>query len=169
MPAFPGWYDRVAQILEMLEDPAAPPFVDRPAVERLFQVSRRQAIRLMGQCGGYQVGRTFLVDRHELTEFLEGVLRSGGPAQVSKRKRRVLEAVSEAEKAAAARQAQIRPNLAALEPKPMELPRAVERVAPGKLQITYEGAEDLLARVAELAASATKDFPRFQRLVEGEE
>ena len=50
-----------------------------------------------------------------------------------------------------------------------QLPAAIERVAPGKLQITYSGAEDLLARVAELAATATRNFARFQEIVEGKE
>jgi hypothetical protein len=40
-------------------------------------------------------------------------------------------------------------------------------VAPGKLQISYRGAEDLLACLVELAAAATNDFPAFRELYEG--
>ena len=108
MPAFPGWYILVPQILESLSQPTAPPFLDRSSIERVFQVRRRQAIRLMQQWGGYQVGKTFLVDRKAVVQSLTGLLKSGCIDQVLQRKRRVFEAISEAENSAAARRAKIR-------------------------------------------------------------
>jgi hypothetical protein len=36
------------------------------------------------------------------------------------------------------------------------------------LQISYHGAEDLLAHLVELAAAATNDFPAFRKLYEGQ-
>ena len=44
-----------------LQAPDVPPFLDRPAIERLFGLRRRQSITLMHRLGGYQVGKTFLV------------------------------------------------------------------------------------------------------------
>ena len=40
-------------------------------------------------------------------------------------------------------------------------------MGPGKIQISYHGATDLLAQIAELAAAATNDFPRFRQIFEG--
>src|SRR3974390_2091266 len=70
MPDQPSWIERVPKILETLESAGAPPFLDRPAVELLFGVRRRQAIHLLRRFGGYQAGRTFLVPREAVTAFL---------------------------------------------------------------------------------------------------
>lgn len=166
MPALPGWYIRVPEILDSLKSPLAPPFLDRPAVERLFQVSRRQAIRLLGYCGGYQVGKTFLADRKEVVAFLQRVVKSGGASLALGRKRRVLEALHEVERSQVAQKTKIPAEVFAR--RQVELSPAIERVAPGKLQITYHGAEDLLTRIVELTASASSDFPSFRKMVEDE-
>ena len=83
MPAQPSWHVRVPEILAALSVPESPPFLDRPAFERLFQVRRRQAIRLLTLCDGYQVGRAFLAGRESVISFLESVKQSGA-AHVSR-------------------------------------------------------------------------------------
>lgn len=167
MPAQPSWYLRVPEILGHLRAPTAPPFLDRPAVEQLFRVSRRQAIRLLGGSNGYQIGKTFLVDRQSLVSFLENVERSGAAPQARARKQRVLTALHEAANQSAAQRIQIRTDRLANIPTTAGESAAIELVEPGKLQITYRGAEDLLARIVELAASATTDFPAFRTRYEG--
>ena len=97
------------------------------------------------------------------------LLETGCIDQALQRKHRIIEAISEAENIAAARRAKIYVDPQVFDSRKPELPAAIERVAPGKLQITYNGAEDLLARVAELAAMATRNFPHFQEMVEGKE
>jgi len=166
MPALPGWYIRVPAILDSLKSPLAPPFLDRPGMERLFQVSRRQAIRLMGYCGGYQVGKTFLADRKEVVAFLQRIIKSGGTNLAVGRKRRVLEALDEVERSRVAQKTKIPADVFVR--AQIKLSTAIERVAPGKLQITYQGAEDLLTRIVELTTSASSDFPNFRKMVEGE-
>ena len=59
-------------MLQQLRSPAAPPFLDRPAIEQLFSIRRRQAIRVLAAASGYQVGKTFVVERQALIDFLEG-------------------------------------------------------------------------------------------------
>ena len=169
MPAEPSWHLRVPAILAALADRAAPPFFDRPAVEKLFGLGRRQAIRILAACGGYQVGKTFLVPREALLAYLEGVVETGAVERLRARKLRVSAALAEAANHVAAERTQIRidPNL---RHRPAaDLPAAIELLAPGKIQITYHGATDLLAQIAALAAAATHDFPRFRRLFEGED
>ena len=65
MPAKPEWLLRLPEIRAELEhlDVA---IVDRAGIERIFGVRRRRAIELMHQFGGYQTGRTFLLDRVRL-------------------------------------------------------------------------------------------------------
>ena len=165
MPAQPSWHVRVPEILAALSVPDAPPFLDRPAFERLFQVRRRQAIRLLSQCEGYQVGRTFLAGRESVISFLQSVNRSGAPDASLRRRVRVGAALSEAANHLTARQTRVvarRDPASALHP-------AIELSAPGRVQISYDNAADLLTHLVELATLAANDFPRFQQVFEGRE
>lgn len=168
MPKLPFWYLRVPEILSQLRAPGAPPFLDRPSIEKLFRVSRRQAIRLLGATNGYQVGKTFLVERHSVIEYLESLENSGAAPEARARKRSVANALNEVVNYSVAQQVQIRarPDLLRY---PANLPSGIELVAPGKLQISYHGAEDLLAQLVELATAAANDFPGFRKLYEGRE
>jgi hypothetical protein len=167
MPKLPLWYLRVPAILAELRTPGAPPFLDRPAVEKLFRVSRRQAIRLLGVARGYQVGKTFLVERDALIGYLEGLENSGAAPQARARKRSVAAALEEVANYAAAQRVQVPARADVLRRRAANLPAAIELVAPGRLQISYRSAEDLLAQIVELAAAATNDFPSFRNLYEG--
>lgn len=166
MPAQASWYLRIPEIVDQLHAPAAPPFLDRPGIENLFRLRRRQAIRLMGACGGYQIGKTYLVDRASLLRYLEQLTRTGVVNEVLARKRRIREALDESANFVAAQRTRIQIDTAA-RARPANLPAGIELIAPGTLQITYGGATDLLARIAELASAAANDFPRFQKMVEG--
>lgn len=166
MPKLPLWYLRVPEILGQLRAPGTPPFLDRPAIENLFLVRRRQAIRLLGAANGYQVGKTFLVERQSLIDFLEGLEHSGAAPEARARKRRVASALNDAVNFAAAQQVQVRADPDVFRRWPADLPAAIELVAPGKLQISYRGAEDLLAQIVELAAAAANDFPTFRKRYE---
>ncbi len=167
MPAQPSWYLRLPEILASLRADGAPPFLDRPAVEQLFRVRRRQAIRLLGAAQGYQIGKTFLVDRQSLLQYLEKVEASGAPEQSRARKERVLAALSEVVNHVAAQRIHVRANSEVYRRRPADLPDSIELIGPGRIQISYSGAEELLARIAELAAAAANDFPAFRKLYEG--
>ncbi len=75
MPDQPSWIQAVPAILGALEQPAAPVFLDRAAVESLFGLRRRQAIHLLGRMGGYQAGKAFLVPREAVIRFLRNPRR----------------------------------------------------------------------------------------------
>lgn len=167
MPKLPLWYLRVPEILAQLRTDGAPPFLDRPAVEKLFRVSRRQAIRLLGCANGYQVGKTFLVERQSLIGFLDSLENSGAAPEARARKRSVAAALNEVVHYATAQQVRVATRPGVFDRRPDSLPAAIELVAPGKLQISYQDAEDLLAQLVELAAAAANDFPAFQKLYEG--
>src|SRR5690348_6898092 len=95
MPKAPNWYSRIPDILGALRRPGAPPLLDRDAVEGLFRVSRRQAIRILHAARGYQVGKTFIVEREALAQFLDELENSGGSRQVRTRKQRIAAALNE--------------------------------------------------------------------------
>jgi hypothetical protein len=136
-------------------------------MEQLFGLKRRQAIRLLAAAHGYQVGKTFLIERHSLVEFLEGFENSGAAPEARARKQRVVAALHEVANHGAAQRVLIQAAPDVFRRRPSELPAAIELVAAGKLQISYRGAEDLLAQIVELAAAAANDFPAFRKLYEG--
>ncbi len=166
MPAQPSWHLRVPEIRVALSDSAAPPFLDRPAIEQLFGLGRRQAIRILTACGGYQIGKTFLVNREALLGYIEGVEKTGSVEQMRQRRLRINAALQEVANHVAAQRTQIRTDPNILRRRPADLPAAIEVVGPGKIQISYHGATDLLTQIAELAAAAANDFPRFRKIFE---
>src|SRR5947209_6867487 len=95
MPKAPCWYSRVPDILYALRRPGAPPLLDRDAVEGLFRVSRRQAIRILNAARGYQVGKTFIVEREALARFVDEVENSGASREVRTQKQRIATALNE--------------------------------------------------------------------------
>ena len=72
MPAKAQWLLRVPEILAELSALDVP-VVDRAVCERLFRLRRRRAIDLIRCFGGYQAGRTFLIDRPQLIAQLEQI------------------------------------------------------------------------------------------------
>src|ERR1017187_6357730 len=94
MPAKPEWLLRLPEIRAELEHLEVP-VVDRSGIERIFGLKRRRAIELLHRFGGYQSGRTFLLDRTRLLEALEAV-ESREDYSVEKRRRQRLGDVVEA-------------------------------------------------------------------------
>jgi hypothetical protein len=62
MPIKKTWLLRLPEIRAELTAMEVP-VVDRAVFERVFGVRRRRAIQLLHHFGGFQAGRTFLVDR----------------------------------------------------------------------------------------------------------
>ena len=165
MPAQPSWHVRVPEILATLNVPESPPILDRSAFERLFQVRRRQAIRLLVQCDGYQVGKTFLAGRESVISFLESVRKSGAAASARGRRVRIGTAINDAANQLTAR----RTKISAKADLCREMHSSIDIPIPGKLQISYSDATDLLTRIVELATFAANDFTRFQKVFGGRE
>ena len=115
------------------------------------------------------MGKTFLVERQALVEFLEGLEHSGAAPGARARKQRVSAALQEVADHAAAQRIEVHARPDVLRRRAADLPAGIELVGPGRLQISYQSAEDLLAHVVELAAAATNDFAAFRRLCEGTE
>lgn len=150
LPAQPAWLLRLPEIREAVARLSAP-VLDRAAVEELFGIRRRRAIELMHRFGGYQAGRTFLVDRLALLRQLDALL-DGDDFRVERARRRRL--------------AEDLQSRAIPIPRPRsgpDLPGGV-RLRPGELRIEFRGTEELLQRLFELALAIRNDYDRFDAI-----
>src|SRR5450756_865728 len=149
MPAKPEWLLRLPEIhteLEHLEVPV----VDRSGIERIFGLRRRRAIELMHEFGGYQTGRTFLLDRARLLEALQS-LESGEDYSVEKRRRERLRDVVEASREhLILTRVQIPVHAAAVRPSLDRLAPGV-LLMPGMLSIEFRHPIELLEKLYSLA------------------
>src|SRR5450759_2316196 len=165
MPAKPDWLLRLPEIRVELEHLDVP-VVDRAVIERVFGLKRRRAIELLHQFGGYQAGRTFLLDRVRLLEALRS-LESGEDYTAEKRRRERLQAAVEASREhliltrvrIPVRAAAARPSLDRLAPGVLLLP--------GVLTIEFRHPSELLEKLFGLAQAISHDFERFEGLLPG--
>jgi len=163
MPAKPAWLLHIPDIVAELEVLSVP-VVDRAIVESLFGLRRRRAIELLHRFGGYQTGRTFLIDRRLLIEHLQHLGEGEEFESESRRKQRLGEAVDELRRGQAAAGVRI-PVRSECARRLSDLPVGVVLEA-GHLGVDFSGAEDLLAKLYELSQAAAQDFDRFRAAAE---
>ncbi len=160
MPARPTWFPRIPDILAELEQPTAPPFLDRAALGALFHLKRRQSIELMKQLRRYTIGKAHVVDRAEVIRFLGQRRRHG--RREEERQQRVVDLLGEY-------RSQSSPGIAipirglkrqAYETTMAGLPEGIELV-PGRLTIAFAETNELLLRLFELAQAIQNDPRTF--------
>jgi hypothetical protein len=162
MPDQPSWIERVPKILEILESAGAPPFLDRPAVESLFGVKRRQAIELLRRFGGYQVGKTFLVPREAVLAFLRNPRRLTAAELEKGRFERVADALRHGRQELGQRRISIPIQEETLQIGISGLPEGI-RLAPGELRVRFEQPIELLQKLFALSQALANDFNTFER------
>ena len=138
-------------ILKVLRRPQGPPFLDRPAIEFLFGLRRRQAIELMHRFHGYQVGKTFLVDRTAVIGYLERRPTQDDVEHELARKRKVRDSLS------GTGPIRIPVSATPLGRNLMALPPGID-LEPGRLTITFDQPIDLLQKLFELSQTLAHDF-----------
>jgi len=164
MPAKASWLLNIALIVSQLETFDVP-VVDRAIVERLFGLRRRQAIELLHRFGGYQTGRTFLVDRRVLIECLRRLADGEEFQRESRRKERLEQAVDRLRRDRTAVRVKIPVPPDVFSRKLADLSPGVALEA-GHLHIAFSGTEDLLGKLFELSQAASNDFDRFRAVAE---
>jgi hypothetical protein len=164
MPAKALWLLQIPEIVALL-DTFDVPVVDRAIIERLFGLRRRQAIELLHRFGGYQAGRTFLLDRRLLIEHLRRLADGEEFQQESQRKERLDQAVDQLRRHQAAARVKISVQSDVFSRKLTDLPPGVALRA-GHLHIAFSGTEDLLGKLFELSQAASNDFDRFRAAAE---
>ena len=165
MPAKAQWLLRVPEILAELSLLDLP-VVDRAVCERLFRLRRRRAIDLIRCFGGYQAGRTFLVDRPKLVAQLEQIRDSPDFKMEWRRKERL------ADKLDVIRRLQTGARVAiAVEPETLcqrlpDLPAGVSLSA-GALHIQFQSPEELLSQLFALAQAIANYYEAFEKRTSG--
>lgn len=136
------------------------PVIDRATVERMFQVRRRRANQILARMGGYQVGRTGLVDRHIFVSNLEAIAAGEDFHYEERRRVRVHEKLAEARRIARAKRVKIQPPPPPAAAAGPALPTGVS-IAPGEIRIAFDTPETLLTRLFELSQTIANDYEEF--------
>ena len=165
MPAKSQWLLRIPEICSELAQLDVP-VVDRALIERLVDLKRRRAIGVLHQFGGYQAGKTFLIDRMRLIERLEALQSGVEFEQEQQRKARLEESLDQVRRQNAAAQVTIMVPRDVWNRQIAGLSEQIQ-IAPGRLQIEFCKTEDLLQKLFELAQAITNDFERFETLADG--
>jgi len=161
MPAKAQWLLRVPEILEELAALDVP-VVDRAVCERLFRLRRRRTIDLMRAFGGYQAGRTFLIDRPKLAAQLEQIRASPDFKMEWQRKQRLAERLEAIRRLQTGARVAIPVAAEVLSRRLPDLPPGVG-LSPGELHIRFESLEELLSKLFALAQAIANDYEAFEK------
>jgi hypothetical protein len=164
MPAKASWLLHVAAIRSMLAEVDLP-VIDRAVVERVFRLGRRQAIELLRHFGGYQAGRTFLIDRKQMIAALDKIAATGDYQQEQARHEKLTAALAKLQRTRPAQAVRIEVSPNIFDSRMQALPEAVH-LQPGRLEVEFSGCEDLLTKLFALAQAALNDYAGFQRVTE---
>jgi hypothetical protein len=161
------WLLHVPEIISMLEAFDVP-VVDRAIIERLFGLRRRRAIQLLDSFGGYQAGRTFLVDRRVLIEHLRRVAEGEEFQLESRRKERLDQAVEQLRRQRTGEQVRIPVKPDVLCQEVAGLPQEIA-LEPGRLHIQFSSTVDLLTKLYQISVAASNNFNLFRAATESVE
>jgi hypothetical protein len=165
MSAKPAWLLHIPEIRTLLAEVTLP-VIDRAIVERVFGLRRRQAIELMNRFGGYQAGRTLLIDRARLIAALDKILAGGEYQQESARHEKLTAALAQFQRTRRAEEVRIPVTPEVFASRMSTLPETVH-LNPGKLEIEFCDCEDLLTKLFTLAETAANDFTAFESASNG--
>jgi hypothetical protein len=142
------------------------PVIDRAVIQSVFGLGRRQAIELLNRVGGYQAGRTLLVERTRLISELDKIAATGEYRQEEARHEKLTAALAKFQRTRRAQGVRIDVAPEVFDTRMSILPSAVH-LAPGKLEVEFSGCEDLLSKLFTLAQAAINDFDNFQKAGNG--
>ena len=166
MSAKAEWLLRLPEIRAELEHLDVP-VVDRAGIEHLFGLRRRRAIELMHQFGGYQAGRTFLLDRARLLEALQALESREDYAAEKRRRERLGDVVEASREHLIAMRVRIPVRATAAKASLDRLAPGV-LLLPGILSIEFRRPTELLEKLYWLAQAIAHDFEKFEGLLPGD-
>jgi len=165
VPAKPSWLLHIAEILSILVE-CGLPVVDRAVIQGVFGLGRRQAIELMHRFGGYQAGRTFLIERNRLVGELDAIGSSDEYKQEMTRHEKLTTSVVKLQRERRAKEVRIEVSAEVFDNRMATLPESVH-LEPGKLEIEFSGSQDLLAKLFALSQAAANDYDGFLNVSDG--
>jgi hypothetical protein len=155
---------RIPEIIRMLTELDAP-VIDRAVCERIFEVGRRQANHLMRGFGGYRSGNTVLLDRLYLVSVLRQIADSPAVRCEYRRKQRLADKLDELHRYRSARSIRLPVAAGLCDRRVGDLPAGIV-LEPGRLIVSFGAAEELFARLYELAQAAVTDFEGVRQRAE---
>jgi hypothetical protein len=159
MPAQPAWFHRLESILTDLRELPSP-YIDRNAIEKLFQVRERRARQLMAGLPSLQVGNAVAVDRLALISRLEQTSESTRFQWEIARRTRVGSVLDQVRKHSAAARVKLTPAVAVTERVLPALSPQID-LTPGHLHIHFSDAQDLASKLFELSQVMADDWEAF--------
>lgn len=156
---------RLPSILAELQQLSVP-VVDRSIVESVFRVGRRRAIQLMHRFGGYQAGRTFLIERNALLRALEALAEGDDFSTEVCRKERLSAELDRLREFTRASRVPIPATPAVYDTRLSSLPDGV-RLEPGCLTVEYGSPEQLLERLFALSQALVNDLEQLRSIAGG--
>lgn len=161
MPAQPLWIERLPALLAQVTRPDAPAWWDRPAIERLFGLRRRQAIALLGKMGARRIGTGFAIERTTLLRFLEHPHRRNAFRDDQAHAVRVAGQLAIAQRDLAGRAI---PIPTAFDPERIDfagLPAGIE-LQRHQLTVSFETPTELLEKLFALGKALMNDYDTFE-------
>ena len=144
------------------------PVVDRAVIQRVFGLGRRQAIEFMHRFGGYEAGRTLLIERARLIAGLDAMASGAEYERETARREKLTAALTRFQRSRRAEEVRIEVPPDVFGTRMPTLPVAVH-LEPGRLEIEFSGSEDLLTKLFTLAQAAANDFEGFRQASDGVE
>ncbi len=156
MPRQSDWLLRLPPIqAELLQ--LSVPVVDRSVIESVFQVGRRRAIQLMHRFGGYQSGRTFLLDRASLLRSLAALESGEAFATELHRKEKLSAELDRIREFTRASRVSVPAAPGVYDTRLASLPSGV-LFEPGRLTVEFGSPEELLERLFALSQALVNDL-----------
>jgi hypothetical protein len=173
MPAASAWLDRLPSLIEKVTDDPRPVY-DRRALQTLFDVKPRRAQQLLrelaaaaGESAPARAGQAHALPRAVLLRALHAIAGSDEFQQHAESRSEAEARMKERVTAAAAARVRI-PVSAGRETRSLaSLPPGI-RLERGRLEISFDDAEDLWWQLGELIAAAAHDNTAFRAFVEPE-
>lgn len=160
MPPKPSWLKRIPAIRATLEG-LSEPLLDRAAIEQLFRVSPRRAMRLAHDMGARQVGHALVVEREDVLAFVTDRQLERVRVLERARRRHLRDAIEEAQRDLAARRVRITMPATGSASTLRELPSSVA-LGPNGLHVTFTDPQDLLRQLLLLSRAIAHDYPAFE-------
>lgn len=156
MPRKTEWIHRIPGILERTRT-FATQYVGRTAIEDLFCVSPRQAVRILQKMGAENVGGAKVIDRDKLVERLEQLQQDKNVVFESNRRENLHRKLEEARSEARLPKIEIPPvPMVSLGQLPMDI-----QLEPGKLEVRFSSSAELLQNLMLLTQAISSDWDTF--------
>jgi hypothetical protein len=169
MPDKPRWLDRLPHAIQSLENSPLP-WVDRSTIEDLLGVRRRRAQQILSPFAGQPIGHTTIVEKGALIQHLRRMAAGEITLYEKRRQQRLWQEVEQERK----RWTETPPVFVEASPEMLQavhqkdfegLPPGIE-LAPGRISVTFETAEEALQKLLALAMAIGQNRTAFDERIE---